>query len=120
MRCVIRVRRGNDPAQRAVIVLETGWFTDTWHTSTADWTIRIGSNGRGHWAYYPTETLYGQTISEASISLFQGIAWNVRMVGYLTVSRYPPQAGDSGAARILIASVPGILETYDTEWERIR
>lgn len=126
MQFVMRIARSVDPASRAVIELSTGstgWFSsspDTWRMSRSDWSIRVGTNGSGTWNYSPADVIYGHEISPAGIFLFEGSGSSLVLVGNLDVSRYPPQVGDGGSARIVITSAPGVLESYDTRWERIR
>lgn len=118
MRFIIRVQRAIDPASRAVLELETGIVRNSWRMSGSDWSISVGSSGSGTWQYYEAHVLYGQTITGARIALFEGRMLDPSHIGTLYVDRYPPQVGDRGQACITVAQVPGVLESYDTQWER--
>lgn len=121
MRWVIRITaETTSPSAVALVELETGWWSNTWRVSASGWSIRVGSRGNGTWRYFPEHRVYGHLISEASIGLFEnGSDW----VGSLEVvgQQYPLRVGQSGRARIDVASGPPCtLSAYDTTWRVIR
>ena len=112
---VVRIRKGSEAADTALVELETGWFSNTWHMSKSGWTLLIGNNGKGTWKYKPGKMYGGIPTAFPQIKLYQQTG---ETVGTLEVEEYPLKVGYSGLARIDIG--PAALSHYSTEWTVMR